>query len=85
MADQKEYAGISRGVLECLKKDLQSMGINPPEGDTGDIEYQGVRLSVTYREADQKLVVQMMNKPAFVPESLVWQLLDGRVQKCMGK
>ncbi|HEX5483905.1 MAG TPA: hypothetical protein VFZ08_14885 [Terriglobia bacterium] len=85
MADQKEYADVSRSVLECLKKDLQSMGINPPEGDTGDIEYQGVKLSITYHESDQRLAIQVTNRPSFVPESLVWQLLDGRVQKCMGK
>jgi hypothetical protein len=23
-----------------------------------------------------------MIKPPFVPETLVWQLLDGRIQKC---
>lgn len=85
MADQKEYADIGRSVLECLKKDLQSMGINPPEGDSGTIEYQGVKLTITYAEADQKLTIQIASKPAFVPESLVWQLLDGRIQKCAGK
>jgi hypothetical protein len=84
MADQKEYPGIQRSALDCLKKDLQSMGITPPEGDSGTIEYQGVKLSIAYGSADEKLTIQILNKPAFLPESLVWQLLDGRIQKCAG-
>ncbi len=85
MASPKEYVGISRNTLECLKKDLQSMGITPPAGDNGTIEYQGVQLSVTYTEAAEKLSIGILNRPSFVPESLVWQLLDARVQKCVGK
>lgn len=85
MAEEKEYPGINRSTLDCLKKDLQSMGIAPPEGDSGVIEYQGVKLSITYTEPAAKLSIQILNKPSFVPESLVWQLLDGRIQKCGGK
>jgi hypothetical protein len=82
MADSKDYTGIAQSTLDCLKTDLRSMGIEPPQGDSGTIEYQGVKLSVSYSAADQKLVLQIISKPAFVPESLVWQLLDGRIQKC---
>lgn len=82
MADSKDYTGIAPSTLNCLKTDLQSMGINPPQGDSGTIEYQGVKLSVTYSAADQKLSLQIISKPGFVPASLVWQLLDGRIQKC---
>ncbi len=84
MADSKDYDGIARPALDCLKNDLRSMGIDPPSGDTGTIEYQGVKLSITYVAGSQKLSIQIVNKPAFVPESLVWQLLDGRIQKCKG-
>jgi hypothetical protein len=84
MADSKDYTGIAQSTLDCLKTDLRSMGIDPPEGDSGTIEYQGVKLSISYDAGGQKLSIQIVSKPLFVPESLVWQLLDGRIQKCAG-
>jgi hypothetical protein len=48
MADSKDYTGIAQSTLDCLKTDLRSMGIEPPQGDSGTIEYQGVKLSVSY-------------------------------------
>lgn len=83
MADAKEYDGITQAGLENLRKDLQSMGIAPPQGNSGSIEYQGVKLDINYGPADQKLAIRIVEKPAFIPESLIWQMLDGRVQKCM--
>jgi hypothetical protein len=82
MADSKDYSGVAQSTLDCLNTDLKSLGINPPEGGNGMIEYQGVKLSVSYSAAGQTLSVRIMSKPPFVPETLVWQLLDGRIQKC---
>ncbi|MGH9453953.1 MAG: hypothetical protein ACRD2O_08290 [Terriglobia bacterium] len=84
MPDSKEYDGTSRHTLNCIRKDLEGMGINLPEGDTATIEYQGVKLAITYSEADQKLAVKILQKPSFVPEAMVWQLLEARIQKCKG-
>jgi hypothetical protein len=84
MADSKNYEGVTGGVLECLRQELRSVGITPPEGDSGTIEYQGVKLSMTYTAPSQTLAVEITSKPIFVPESLVWQLLDARIQKCVG-
>lgn len=85
MAGAKDYKGITQKGLGILKKDLESMGITPPEGDSGTIEYQGVKLGVDFAAAAQKLTIRILEKPPFVPESLIWQLLDGRVQKCVEK
>ncbi len=82
MPDSREYGGTSRDTLNCIRKDLEGMGIKLPEGDNGTIEYQGVKLSVTYFEADQKLAVKILDRPVFVPESMLWQLLETRIQKC---
>jgi adenylate kinase family enzyme len=82
MPDNKQYSGTSRDQLNCIRKDLQSMGIHLPEGDSGNIEYQGVKLTVTYTEPEQNLIVKILEKPAFVPEAMVWQLLEARIQKC---
>ncbi|MGH9439880.1 MAG: hypothetical protein ACRD22_18875 [Terriglobia bacterium] len=85
MANSKAYSGISETGLGILKKDLKSMGITPPEGDSGIIEYQGVKLGVEFASAAQKLTIRILEKPPFIPENLIWQLLDGRVQKCIGQ
>ena len=82
MADTKEYVGITRSTLDCLKQRFQSQGVAPPAGDSGTIEQQGVRLSVTYVEAEQKLHFGLVEKPFFIAESLVWSLLDRAVKSC---
>ncbi|MGH9358842.1 MAG: hypothetical protein ACRD22_05810 [Terriglobia bacterium] len=83
MSDVKEYSGVTERGLENLRRDLQSIGITPPQENSGTIEYQGVKLAINYGPADQKLTVRILEKPAFIPESLVWQMLDGRIQKCL--
>ncbi len=85
MAETKEYVGIARTTLDCLKQRLQSQGVTPPAGDSGTIEQQGVRLSVAYIEAEQKLQFGIVEKPFFIPEDLVWTLLDSAVRSCTGK
>ena len=85
MTDKKEYASITESGLEALKGDLRSMGIVPPDGDSGVIEYQGVRLAIDYEVAKRTLTIRIAEKPGFIPESLIWQLLDARVQKCLGR
>ncbi len=84
MAEAKEYLGITRNTLDCLKQHLQSRGATPPAGDSGIFEQQGVRLSVTYTEAEQKLQFGIVEKPLFIPEDLVWMLLDTAVRGCAG-
>ena len=83
MADVKEYEGITESGLDNLRKDLQSVGITPPQGNSGTIEYQGVKLAINYDPPSQKLTLNIVEKPIFIPESLIWQMLDGRIQKCM--
>ena len=82
MAETKEYVGITRSTLDCLKERFQSQGVTPPAGDCGTIEQQGVRLSVTYIEAEQKLRFDLIEKPFFIAEHLVWTLLDRAVEGC---
>jgi hypothetical protein len=84
MAETKEYGGITRSTLDCLKQRFQSQGVAPPEGDSGTIEQQGVRLSVTYVEAEQTLKFGLIEKPFFIPDDLVWTLLDNAVKGCAG-
>jgi hypothetical protein len=82
MEDIKEYVGITRSMLDCLKERFQSLGVTPPAGDSGTIEQQGVRLSVTYVEVEQRLQFGLIEKPFFIAEHLVWSLLDRAVKGC---
>jgi hypothetical protein len=82
MAEIKEYVGITRSKLDCLKQRFQSQGVIPPPGDSGTIEQQGIRVSMTYVEAEQKLLFGIIEKPFFIAEHLVWTLLDRAVESC---
>lgn len=82
MAEAKEYAGITRATMDCLKLRFQSQGITPFAGDCGTIEQQGVRVSIAYVEAEQRLQVDIIEMPLFIPEDLVWTLLDTAVRGC---
>ena len=82
MAESKEYQGITRSTFDCLKQRFQSQGVTPPVGDRGTIEQQGVRVSVTYVEAEQKLHFGLIEKPFFIAENLVWSLLDRAMKSC---
>ena len=82
MAETKEYLGITRSIIDCLKQRFQSQGVTAPAGDSGTIEQQGVRLSVTYVEAEQKLQFGLIERPFFIAENLVWSLLDRAVKSC---
>jgi len=82
MAETKEYQDITRSTFDCLKQRFQSQGVTPPAGDSGTIEQQGVRVSVTYVEAEQKLHFGLIEKPFFIAENLVWSLLDRAIKSC---
>lgn len=85
MADGKEYSGVTEAGIQSLRQSLQELGITVPEGDSGVVTYQGVKLGIDYAQADQKLSLKILEKPAFIPESLIWQMLDARVQKATGQ
>ena len=76
MSDCKRYEGITREKLEQLKQGLVKSGIKPPEGDSGIIEAMGVKVSVNYTAAEQVLDVCIVEKPAFIPEALVWAQVE---------
>lgn len=81
MADCKDYNNVTREQLGNLKQKLQQMGIKPPEGDRGPIEAMGVKLTVSYDEGGQKLTVCIVEKPAFIPESMVWGQIEGSIKR----
>ena len=77
MDDCRRFEGITPEKLESLKQDLQQKGIKLPEGGNGIIEAMGVKLSVNYLTAESAIDICIVEKPAFIPASLVWSQVEG--------
>ena len=77
MDDCRRFEGITAEKLENLKHGLQQKGIKLPEGGNGIIEAMGVKLSVNYLAAESALDICIVEKPVFIPSSLVWAQVEG--------
>ena len=85
MADHKFYGGITRDELKSLRADLEKEGVLVPEGD--DVMVQGphgIQLHVTYEESKQTLKVDIAKKPFFVPDSMIWNIVDAGIEPYEG-
>lgn len=76
MADCRRFEGITAEKLERLKQGLQQRGVKLPEGGNGIIEAMGVKLSVAYVAAENALDICIVEKPAFIPSSVVWAQVE---------
>lgn len=72
MPDCRRYEGITREKLNALREDMLRTGITLPEDGNGLVEAMGVKLSLSYVPAEQALDVCIIEKPSFIPTSLVW-------------
>ena len=77
----KTFSDISRTTFEQIKADLRALGVEVPGGDACTIEHRGARGSLAYSEATGRLDVSILEKPVFVPEGVVWNLLDRAMQR----
>lgn len=77
MDDSRRFEGITPEIVERLKQSLLQKGIKPFEGASGMIEAMGVKLSVEYHATEQALDVRILEKPAFIPDSVVWGQVEG--------
>lgn len=82
MPSSREYSGMARSHVDCLRQNLQSKGITVQGGDNATVEYEGVKLSINYDESKQALQIEILEKPAFIPESLIWGFVDSTVKQC---
>ena len=83
MDESREYTGVTPESLACMKANMQSKGIMPPEGTVGMIEYMGVSVSFTYLEPET-LQFRIVDKPLFIPDELIWGFLEPVVMECLG-
>lgn len=76
MPDCRRYEGVTAEKMEQVKQGLLRSGIKPPDGPTGMIEAMGVKVSVSYVAADQALDVCIIDKPMFIPDTLIWAQIE---------
>ena len=80
MKSFKQYRGITRSEFGRVKIDAQKRGIRFPEGDVGEVEYNGIVISFEYSDITMTLSACIEKKPLWIPESLIWQSLDSAIQ-----
>jgi len=76
MPDCRRYEGVTAEKMERVKQGLIRSGIKPPEGPAGMIEAMGVKVSVNYVAADQALDICIVDKPEFIPDTLIWAQIE---------
>lgn len=85
MPDSKTYDGISREDLNNLRLGLEKQGVKIPDGDDVLVEGPyGVNLQISYDSVMERLSISIAKKPFFVPESMVWNMVDEGVNPYKG-
>jgi len=77
MDDCRRFEGITPDRFESLRQGLQQKGVKLPDGGNGIVEAMGVKLSVAYVAAENALDICIVEKPVFIPSSLVWARVEG--------
>lgn len=86
MADFKHYGGITRHELKSLRSDLAKEGVSVPEGDNVTVEGpHGILLQASYDESKQTLKINIVKKPFFIPDSMIWNIVDAGVEPYEGE
>jgi len=76
MPDCRRYEGVTEQKMEQMKQGLLRSGIKLPDGPSGTIEAMGVKVSVNYVAADLALDVCIIDKPMFIPDTLIWAQIE---------
>ena len=85
MPNCKQYGGITREELNSLRGDLEKEGVSIPPGDEAIVAGpHGAELQVTYDQAKETLKVCITKKPFFIPESMIWGIVDSGVEPYVG-
>ena len=85
MANQKELTGINRARLDRFRREIGKLGVEIPEGDDVDIKAPfGVRMHAKYDEAAEILTLEITDRPALVPSSQIWKVVDSGAAKLAG-
>jgi hypothetical protein len=72
----KDYIGVTRAALDRWREDALRAGTPLPLGDSFTVEKSGVSISANYVESTETVTICIVNKPAFIPESMVWSIIE---------
>ena len=63
--------------MNKIRKEIGKFGITMPEGDDVDINGPlGVKMHLNYDEPAETLSLSVIDKPVFVPESQIWNVIE---------
>jgi hypothetical protein len=77
----KDYTGVTREAIDKWREESAQKGEPLPPGDSFTIEKSGVKVSVEYNESILTLKICIVEKPALIPEAMVWAIVDGAVKR----
>ena len=77
MANTKELTAITREKLDIFRGKMKKFGVEVPEGDDVEIKApMGVIMRAKYDEPTQILLLEILDKPIFVPEGQIWSIVE---------
>jgi hypothetical protein len=71
-------------VFDCLKQKLTAAGISVPAGNSGGISGEGVKGTFTWDPQAATLIIQVTEKPFFLPCGTINDQIHKAVQGCGG-
>lgn len=74
------FEGLSPARYEALLQTAQAQGL-ALAGEAGSTKYQGMEFAWRYEAASQRLTIQCVDKPFFVPCSLI----EERIKAVVGE
>jgi len=90
MADTRVYTEVTSDVLSSLRVLLAKKHVEMPTGDSGDfvVQHGGlvtIELSFSRDDETDELVLEITDKPEYVPEDNVWKVFDKGITDCGGQ
>jgi len=77
------FTGISPEVFARLKQKLAGQGIDLPSTNSGVIGGSGIKAEYTW-DGSENLSVAILNKPIFLPMSVVTSGIQSTIKECGG-
>ncbi len=77
----KEYAGVTRESITKWREQSARSGTPLPDTDSFTVEKSGVKISVDYVESVSTVKICIVEKPAFIPDSMVWAIVDAQMKQ----
>ncbi len=79
------YHGVTSGVFECLKKELEDAGYKVPPGNSGEMSGGGITADFNWNEGAADLAITIKKKPFIVSCGYVSGKIHDYVKKCGGQ